>query len=77
MNKIIFPKKKIIKGFEKGDLFRDERDGIYILCKPSENSFAAICLNDGVRWSESSKDVNAVVDGLTFLGRSATIRVSF
>jgi hypothetical protein len=77
MNKVIVQGNAVIKNFEKGDLFKSNLDEIFILCQSSSTDFVAICLKDGVRWVNASKDVNTAVEGLTFIGRSATIRVDF
>ncbi len=61
-----------------GDFFYDntEPGAVYIVTQIHEytieakESFVAVCLVDGIRWTDPQKTMKAAVSGLTFLCKS-------
>ena len=80
MNEVIVKNQKA-EEFKVGDLFIDNTSGeVYLLSNVSniykDPKYVAICINDGLPWNPNSKETNEAVDGLTFLGRFAKIKIT-
>lgn len=78
MNKIIArDTRKISKLYDRGSLFKSEEGEIYILCCPTANEYVAICLADGIRWGEPSKNQSETIEGLICLAKDTTITIDY
>ena len=60
-----------------GDIYVSDADELYILARVDcgEDSYAAICLSDGVRWA-NPMNIEDAVDGLKLHRRNANITVA-
>jgi len=75
MNTIIFKKKKSEPYIpEQGDIFKDNKQELYLLCFIYPN-WASIALNDGNHWNGLHKEVNDAISELTFYKRNAKITI--
>jgi hypothetical protein len=82
MNKIIVGDKSVVEAYKSGDIFVDDEGNHYMLAtlflhhiNNAKRYYTAICLADGICWSEP-KSLQGAVEGLTFLKRDANIRIS-
>ena len=84
MNTIIVGDKSIVQDYKAGDIFVDDEGNHYMLAtlfldmhhiKDTKCYYTAICLADGICWSEP-KNLQSAVEGLTFLKRDAKIHIS-
>lgn len=81
MNTIIVGDKSIVQDYKAGDIFVDEDGNHYMLAtlflhriNNTKCYYTAICLADGICWSEP-KNLQSAVEGLTFLKRDAKIHI--
>lgn len=83
MNTIIVGDKSVVEAHKSGDIFVDDEGNHYILAtlfmhldiNNAKFYYTAICLADGICWSEP-KSLQGAVEGLTFLKRDANIHIS-
>ena len=82
MNTIIVGDKLIVQDYKAGDIFVDDEGNHYMLAtlfmhrvNNAKCYYTAICLADGICWSEP-KSLQSAVEGLTFLKRDANIHIS-
>ena len=82
MNTIIVGYKSIVQDYKAGDIFVDEEGNHYMLAtlflhhiNNTKCYYTAICLADGICWSEP-KILQSAVEGLIFLKRDAKIHIS-
>jgi hypothetical protein len=82
MNKIIVGDKSVVEAYKAGDIFVDDEGNYYMLATlflhhihNTKFYYTAICLADGICWSEP-KSLQGAVEGLTFLKRDANIHIS-
>lgn len=82
MNTIIVGDKSIVQDYKAGDIFVDDDGNHYMLAtlflhriNNTKCYYTAICLADGICWSEP-KNLQRAVEELTFLKRDAKIHIS-
>jgi len=82
MNKIIVGDKSVVEAYKAGDIFVDDEGNHYMLAtlfmhraNNTKSYYTAICLTDGICWSEP-KSLQGAVERLTFVKRDANIHIS-
>ena len=87
MNTIIVGDKSVVEDYKSGDIFVDDEGNHYMLAElflhhinntnvnNTKSYYTAICLTDGICWSEP-KSLQGAVERLTFLKRDANIHIS-